>query len=168
MKRLHAIRLLAASALAAAATANSTATATPWCTADGFTVNALASPRADPSSQAQIAVTLVNHSRESCMLGGYPGVDLVGPDDPTFGATYHLPRGAGNPQTFTLVPIQTATSTLTYLPGPPNGWVPTTIVVTPPDSTTQLRTQWPDDGGSVLRQDAATHPGTFIGPLHTN
>jgi hypothetical protein len=43
--------------------------------------------------------------------------------------------------------------------------VPRTIVVTPPDGTTQLETRWIPGGIAVLRQDGATHPGTYIGPL---
>jgi hypothetical protein len=38
-------------------------------------------------------------------------------------------------------------------------------VVTPPDGTTQLETPWIPGGIAVLRQDGATHPGTYIGPL---
>jgi hypothetical protein len=69
------------------------------------------------------------------MLQGYPGVDLVGPDGPT----YSLPRQSGDPQPLALAPGASASSRLTFSPTP-NGWVPRTIVVTPPDATTQLET----------------------------
>jgi hypothetical protein len=59
------------------------------------------------------------------MLRGYPGVELVGPDGPT----YSLPRQSGDPRALTLAPGASASSRLTFLPAA-NGWVPRTIVVT--------------------------------------
>ena len=53
---------------------------------------------------------------------------------------------------------------LTFLPVL-GGWVPDTIVLTPPDTTTRLEVPWIPGGVGVARQDAATHPGTYIGPL---
>lgn len=37
------------------------------------------------------------------------------------------------------------------------------MVVTPPDETRSAELPWP--GGAVLRQDGATRPGTFVGPV---
>jgi hypothetical protein len=67
-------------------------------------------------------------------------------------------------QAFTLAPGQAAHTTITWLPpqdGP--GWTPTAILATPPNETRSARLDWP--GGAVLRQDGATHPGTYIGPV---
>ncbi|MEV0109279.1 hypothetical protein AB0H42_23465 [Nocardia sp. NPDC050799] len=89
---------------------------------------------------------------------------LVSPEDPTFGPTYRLPRQATDPAPPTVEPGAAVSSLLTYLPGGPDGWVPVTLVVTPPDTTTRLRASWPADV-SVQRQGGVTHPGTFIGPL---
>jgi hypothetical protein len=40
-------------------------------------------------------------------------------------------------------------------------WVPTQLVTTPPGETTTLTVPWPA-GLTVFRQDAATHPGTWV------
>jgi hypothetical protein len=155
-----------ASALAIPAALNTTAAAAPWCAADSLSLST--GPYGAPGDSAQIhfAVILTNISPEPCTLQGYPGVDLVGPDEPVFGPTYSLPRQSGDPQPITLAPGAAARSRLTFLPAP-DGWVPQTIVVTPPDATTQLQTPWIPGGISVARQDAATHPGTYIGPLQS-
>ncbi|MBB5917140.1 hypothetical protein BJY24_006052 [Nocardia transvalensis] len=118
----------------------------------------------DSASQGTLDVVLTNTSAQACALQGFPGVDLVGPADPTFGPTYSLPRQAADPTPQTVEPGAAVSSLLTYLPGGPDGWVPATVVVTPPDTTTQLQAPWPA-GVSVQRQDGATHPGTFVGPL---
>jgi hypothetical protein len=161
------LAVAAASALALPAASNTTAAATPWCATDSMSLSASAPPEPDPASQSHLALVLTNNSPQTCTLQGYPDVDLLGPDDPMFGPTYHLPRQAADPRPLTLAPGDSATSILTFLPGPPTGWVPSTIFVTPPRTSTQLQTPWIPFGASVLRQDAATHPGTYIGPLQS-
>jgi hypothetical protein len=153
-----------ASVLALPAALNTTAAAKPWCGADSLSLST--GPYGSPGDAAQMHfdVILTNVSPGSCTLQGYPGLDLVGPDDPVFGPTYSLPRASGDPQPITLAPGASASSRLTFLPSP-DGWVPQTIVVTPPDATTQLQSPWIPGGIPVARQDAATHPGTYIGPL---
>lgn len=132
-----------------------------------MSLSATAAPAPDPDAQTQLTLILTNVAGQSCTLQGYPDVDLLGPDDPEFGTTYHLPQQAGDPQPLTLAPGDTASAILTFLPGPPSGWVPTTILVTVPRASPKnhLQTPWIPAGTSVLRQDAATHPGTYIGPL---
>ena len=151
-----------ASALVMPATLNSVAAAAPRCGTDSLSLST--GPYGSPGDNAQMhfAVILTNISPQSCTLQGYPGVDLVGPDGPT----YSLPRQSGDPQPLTLAPGASASSRLTFLPTP-NGWVPRTIVVTPPDAATPLETPWIPGGIAVLRQDGATHPGTYIGPLES-
>ncbi len=153
-----------ASALVMPAAVNATAAAAPLCGTDSLSLST--GPYGAPGDSAQMHFTLIltNVSQESCTLRGYPGVDLVGPAYPADGPTYTLPRRSGNPQPLTLAPGASASSRLTFLPTP-DGWVPRTIVVTPPDATTQLETPWIPGGIAVLRQDGATHPGTYIGPL---
>lgn len=144
-----------------------TAAATPWCTTDSVNLTATAAPAPDPDAQSQVTLTFTNVSAQACILQGYPDVDLLGPEEPTFGSTYRLPQQAGDPQPLTLAPNDAAAATLTFLPGPPDGWVPTTIQVAMPRTSPKqhLQTSWIPAGTSVLRQDAATHPGTYIGPL---
>ncbi|GLE54524.1 DUF4232 domain-containing protein [Mycobacterium montefiorense] len=158
------------SAFAVPAAANTTAAATPWCGADSL--NLAASPPISPGQQIYLHfyVILTNVSQQTCTLQGYPGVDLVGPDDPTLGPTYSLPRQSGDVQAVVLAPGASAASLVAFLPkiGPGGwepAWPPTTIVVTPPDSTTALQTPWIADGLTVLRQGDGTHPGGRVGPL---
>jgi Protein of unknown function (DUF4232) len=160
---IRAASMAVASVLVIPAAPNTTAAAAPSCGTDSLSLST--GPYGSPgdSSQMHFAVILTNISQQSCTLQGYPGVDLVGPADPN-GPTYSLPRRSGNPQPLTLAPGASASSRLTFLPTA-DGWVPATIVVTPPDATTQLETPWIPGGIAVLRQDSATHPGTYIGPL---
>ena len=147
-----------------------TAAATPWCGADAL--NLTASPPISPGQQVYLHfyVILTNVSQQSCTLQGYPGVDLVGPDEPPSGPTYSLPRESGDVRPVALAPGASAASLVAFLPkiGPDGlepAWPPTTIVVTPPDSTTQLQTPWVPGGLTVLRQGDGTHAGGHVGPL---
>jgi Protein of unknown function (DUF4232) len=156
--------LAVASALVMPAAVNATAAAAPMCAADSLSLSTGPYGAPGDSAQMHFAVILTNISSQSCTLRGYPGVDLVGSADQQNGPTYSLPRQSGAPQPLTIAPGASASSRLTFLPTP-NGWVPRTIVVTPPDTTAQLETPWIPGGIAVLRQDGATHPGTYIGPL---
>ena len=149
-----------------AATANTTAAAAPWCGTQSLSLSTGALTTTEYVGQEQLEVVLTNVSQQSCTLRGYPGVDLVGPDDPMWGPVYSLPREDGDPQPFTLEPGASATSILTFgQPSTPDRWVPTSIVVTPPDATSQLEVPWIPGDMAVQRQDGATHPATYIGPL---
>lgn len=143
--------------------ATTSAAAPAPCAAEALNLSTRERP-SDSPGQSRLEVVLTNTSAQSCAVQGFPGVDLVGPADPTFGPTYQLPRQAADPAPLTVEPGAAVSSLLTYLSGGPDGWVPATIVVTPPDTTTQLQAPW-QAGVSVQRQDGATHPGTFIGPL---
>ena len=102
-----------------------------------------------------------NTSDQPCTMTGFGGVDLRGPDDPTFGPSYSLPRSSDQPTTITLEPGGTGITTITTLSG--GDWTPTEVVVTAPDETTSTTVPW--RGGPVQRQDGATRPGSFIGPV---
>lgn len=160
--------LAAVSTLVVAVVAGPPAAATPWCASDSLSLTTSTFPPPDPASQSYIALVLTNESEQPCALQGYPDVQLIGAEDPMFGPIYVVPRQAGDPQPLTLAPADSARSILTYLPGPPDGWIPDTIVVRPPHTSTRLETPWIIPGTSVVRQDAATHPGTYIGPLQPN
>jgi hypothetical protein len=152
------------SAFATAVAANTTSSAAPWCDTDSLSLRTGPYGAPGDASQIHFDVTLTNTSPKSCALQGYPGVELVGPDDPMWGPVYSLPRQEGDPQPLTLAPGASASSRLTFLPAP-DGWVPTSIVVTPPDATTRLEVPWIPGSVAVSRQDGASHPGTYIGPL---
>jgi hypothetical protein len=116
------------------------------------------------AGQRHTTVVWTNTSSATCTMTGFGGVDLKGPNDPTFGDTYSLPRSAKKPTTVRLVPGGRAHTTITWLPPQDGtGWTPTQIVITPPDEVSSAALQWP--GGEILRQDGATHPGSFIDPV---
>lgn len=154
------------SALAFAAAAIPPASAQPWCGTDSLVLSRGELTTTEFVGQDHLEVILTNISQQSCTLQGYPGVDLVGPDVPTWGPVFSLTRQSGDPQPFTLEPGASATSILTIgAPSAPEDfWYPTTLVVTPPDATTQLQMPW-IPYTPVLRQDGATSPATYIGPL---
>ncbi|WP_433192957.1 DUF4232 domain-containing protein [Nocardia sp. CA-107356] len=120
----------------------------------------------NPSGQNHLTLVLTNTSSQECTLQGFPGVDLVGPNDPTYGPTYSVPRRSENPEPLTIAPGGSVGSDLAYVTGGADGWRPDTVSVTPPDNTTQLQVPWNSEL-RVLRQDGATHPGTHVGPLQS-
>ncbi len=142
--RIAGVVIAVVSAFATAMTANTASYAAPWCGTDSLSLTT--GPYGAPGDAPQIHfdVTLTNTSPESCALQGYPGVDLIGPDDPSWGPVYSLPRQDVEAAPLTLAPGASASSRLTFLPTP-DGWIP--------------------GGIAVLRQDGASHPGTYIGPL---
>lgn len=164
-------------ATAGAAAATSAAAASPAavrrCVAGDLSVRL--GNRTGDAAAGQYTVPLVftNTSAKPCELYGVPGVDLVGPRDPN-GTTYSLRRPGADAaqQRITLAPRQSAHSVLTYLTDTPGSegslgsrnWVPVQVVTTPPGDTHQLVTPW-TTGDSVLRQDSATRPGSFVGPI---
>ncbi|OAR22107.1 hypothetical protein A8W25_27995 [Streptomyces sp. ERV7] len=115
----------------------------------------------NPAIQYALTITLTNKSAKSCALTGYPGVDLVGP------LTWSLPRQtAERPHRVTVRPGATTTFNIYYLPytqGSGEEFRPTRIVVTPPGETHSHTLRWPV--GSILLQDGATHPGTYVSPV---
>lgn len=113
------------------------------------------------SGQQRTILAWRNTTDRPCTMTGFGGVDLQGPDDPTFGPTYSLPRSSEEPTTITLQPGGTGITTITTLSG--GDWTPTEVVVTAPDETTSKTVPW--RGGPVQRQDGATRPGSFIGPV---
>lgn len=120
--------------------------------------------KADTPGQYDLELTYRNISGSTCALYGVPGVDLVGPNDPVHGDTYSLPR-INNGPAYNEVPAgSSAKASITFLAADPSEtdpWIPTTIVTTPPGQYTQLTASWPGRY-SVLRQDSATHPGTWV------
>ncbi|MFE0648289.1 DUF4232 domain-containing protein [Streptomyces sp. NPDC059534] len=114
--------------------------------------------------QGAVVVRLTNKSGAPCTLKGYPGVDLVGD------TTWSLPRQTSQtPRPVTLKPGATTTFTLTYQSYEEGSGVeltPKRIVVTPPGETHSTTLTW--DFSSVLLQDGATHPGTYVGPVGGN
>lgn len=163
---LGALALLAgAGAVAVAAPAQAAARAQAPCLLKGSF-----GARTGSAGQSQVAVVLRNDGFAACTLRGFPEVELIGPADPDLGAVYALPRQQVAARTVVLRPGQKARFTLTWLPAEPGGprWLPGYLRVVIPASAGSsasfpLALAW--RLGAVMRQDGATHPGTFVGPL---
>ncbi|GAB3135969.1 hypothetical protein GCM10027258_09300 [Amycolatopsis stemonae] len=139
-------------------------TATPRCTtADLEVLLGKPAEKKDASGQYDIPLTFRNTTDHTCGLYGVPGVDLVGPDEATFGPVYHLPRIDNGVKYNEVTAGTTASATITVLKpaaGEP-AWTPAKLNTIPPGSTKALSAKWPADL-PVLRQDAATHPGSYV------
>jgi len=122
-----------------------------------------------PSGQFHVNLVFTNTPYEKpCRISGFPDVELIGPVNPAFGSIYVLPDQAGHSQSTVLRSGQSAHAVLTWLPSSTRSdrWVPAYIrVVVPTSSGPSFAIALPWRFGAVLRQDAATHPGTYIGPL---
>ena len=174
-----------AALLALPVATNTTAAAMPWCGADSLSLSTTPPiyPTPDPYPYIYFSVLLTNVSEQTCTLHGYPGVDLVGPGgqipgvppdpaNPPFDGIVSASRTGGDMQPVPLVPGATASSRVGFMPkttatGLAPAWPPTTIVVTPPDSTTQLQTPWPSGGFTVLLIGDGTMPFVTVDPLQT-
>nr|WP_318306552.1 DUF4232 domain-containing protein [Amycolatopsis sp. MEP2-6] len=139
-------------------------TATPRCTtADLEVLLGKPAEKNDAPGQYDIPLTYRNTTNHTCGLYGVPGVDLVGPDEPTFGPVYHLPRVDNGVKYNEVTAGTTASATITVVKpaaGEP-AWTPSKLNTIPPGSTQPLTADWPADL-PVLRQDAATHPGSYV------
>lgn len=135
---------------------------TPRCTTADLKVS-LGKPAEEAPGQFEIPLTYENTSKRTCGLYGVPGVDLVGPDDATFGPVYHLPRIDNGVKDNEVPAGKTASATITVLK--PSGgaatWTPAKLKTIPPGQTRPLTADWPANL-PVLRQDAATHPGSYV------
>ncbi|MCX5200446.1 DUF4232 domain-containing protein [Streptomyces sp. NBC_00237] len=131
----------------------------------GFQVD----PGGEATAQAQgkVTITLTNKGTAPCSLKGYPGVDLMSSP----GDTWSLTRQTSvKPKALTLDPGGDAYFTITYLPYSAEGnskdaeFKAATITLTPPGETESKDLPWPHRT-PLLKQDAATHPGTYVGPV---
>jgi Protein of unknown function (DUF4232) len=118
--------------------------------------------------QFHLDLVFVNRGEARCRLAGWPDVELIGPNDPTFGSIYDLPRQSGRRETVTLPAGESAHATLTWLPPADHvtRWVPGYVRVVVPTAngpSGPMAVAW--NRGPVLRQDRATYPGTYIGPI---
>jgi hypothetical protein len=117
-----------------------------------------AAPDRSSDQQQRTGIAVRNDSGHTCVVGGFPGVDLTGGS-----VTWSLTRQAANYQVITLHPGDTTDFSITFLPDPNGKWTPRTVTVTPPNETTSVTLTWP--WGPVLLQDGATHPGTYVGAI---
>ena len=129
------------------------------CAAGDLSVT-LGAARASTGGQYERPVILTSHASRDCTVTGYPGVQLVARD----GATYDVVRSPlVRPTRIVLAPGGEARATLRYLtvaPGAEGAFDAVRLVVTPPNTFTQVPLAW--DAGPVLDQSGATNPGTYI------
>jgi hypothetical protein len=116
------------------------------------------------SAQRTQVVDLTNKGSSACTLDGFPGVDLTGIANGQQGYTWSLVRQSASYSTVTLQPGGTAHFSLVYLPGTSASTdiTVTKLVMTPPNDYTQAELTW---NQSVVLQDGATRPGTYITPV---
>ncbi|MDT0424667.1 MULTISPECIES: DUF4232 domain-containing protein [Streptomyces] len=177
MKTTRALVALTAVAAAGLATAtpalaaSAKAAPTRCHTADlkaGFATGGDAAPEMDKvNSQTQAFIWFTNKSTRACTLYGFPGVDMVGAQKTD--GTWSLVRSSRKPTKITLGKGDTTDFSVNLLPvakstAAKEKFVPAKFLVTPPDETTHFTLKWPF-GGQILKQDGATHPGTFLNPV---
>ncbi|HEY6493739.1 MAG TPA: DUF4232 domain-containing protein [Trebonia sp.] len=127
----------------------------------GFTFGA----KTGTTAQQTQVVDLTNKGSSACTMDGFPGVDLVGVAHGQQNYSWPLVRSSARYSQVTLQPHGVAHFDLMYLPFAPGDGTDITvikIVLTPPNTSTQTDLTW---NQQVLLQDAATHPGTYIGPV---
>jgi Protein of unknown function (DUF4232) len=135
--------------------------AAPRCPTAGLSVT-LGAPQGPAGGQQTMSLAFTNTSAAACTMTGYPGVNLVAGS-----VQWALARQSAAPEPVVLRPGGQAHSTLTILrwsAGDGTSFASARIYVTPPDETTFATVAWPR-GVILVRQDEATRPGTFIGPV---
>ncbi len=116
------------------------------------------------AAQRTQVVDLTNKGSSACTLQGFPGVDLNGLANGQQDYTWSLERQSVSYAAVTLRPGETGHFSLIYLPGnsASGDMSVTKLVITPPNDYTQAEVTW---NQSVVLQDGATHPGTYVTPV---
>jgi Protein of unknown function (DUF4232) len=116
------------------------------------------------SAQRTQAVVLTNKGSSACTLQGFPGVDLSGIANGQQNYSWSLERQSDSYTPVTLQPGAAGHFTVIYLPGTSASGDMTVnkLIITPPNDYTQAEVTW---NQSVVLQDGATHPGTYITPV---
>ncbi|QES45023.1 hypothetical protein DEJ49_32110 [Streptomyces venezuelae] len=171
-RRITRTTALAAAAAVAApmallAAAGNASAATPTCRTDqlkaSWTDKGTAKSDSPTGEQEMAVVELKNSGSETCTLKGQPGVTLTqkGQDSETLRES-----SKSKEKLVSLDPGKSTTFTLVFLSEkdePKQGFTPETAVVTPPGNkdTVDLPWKW----GPVTKQESATHPGNWVGPV---
>ncbi|MCQ8192185.1 DUF4232 domain-containing protein [Streptomyces rugosispiralis] len=161
----------AATAIPASAATTAKAAPTRCHTADlkaGFATGEDAKPEMDQTErQTQAYIWFTNQSNRTCTLSGFAGVDMIGAQSTD--GTWSLARSSKTPEKMILEPGDTTDFSITLLPVAASTpqkekFVPAKFLVTPPNETAHFTLKWPF-GGQILKQDGATHPGTYLNPV---
>jgi hypothetical protein len=168
---LAAVVVGGSAAAAVPASAATKAEPTRCHTADlkaGFATGDDARPEMEQSEkQTQAYIWFTNQSKRTCTLSGFAGVDMVGAQQTD--GTWSLARSSKAPVKMTLEQGDTVDFSITLLPvagstPQKEKFVPAKFLVTPPNETEHFTLAWPF-GGQILKQDAATHPATYLNPI---
>jgi flagellar capping protein FliD len=117
------------------------------------------------SSQVIQWVQLSNDTSTPCTMDGFAGVNLVGSASGKSDYSWSLERDSESYSKITLQAGEAAYFGIKYLPWASGDSAPINvakIVLTPPNTTTSVTLPW---SASVLLQDEATHPGTYLTPI---
>jgi len=117
------------------------------------------------TSQIVQWVQLSNDTSTPCTMDGFAGVNLVGSASGNSNYTWPLDRDSESYSKITLQAGESAYFGIKYLAwasGDGTDFNVANVVLTPPNTTTSITLPW---SASVLLQDAATHPGTYITPI---
>ncbi|PKW12358.1 Protein of unknown function [Streptomyces sp. 1222.5] len=134
----------------------------------GFATGEDAKPEMDQTKkQTQAFIWFTNQSNRSCTLSGFAGVDMIGAQKTD--STWSLVRSAKKPEKMVLGHGDTVDFSINLLPvarstPQKEKFVPAKFLVTPPNETKHFALKWPF-GGQILKQDGATHPGTYVNPV---
>ncbi|WP_055555397.1 DUF4232 domain-containing protein [Streptomyces sp. NBRC 110028] len=121
-------------------------------------------PDMEYDEQQTARVVLRNTGPADCVMAGFPGVQLRA----ATGETWDLRRTDDKPRTVRLDAGGRATFDITFLASTRDDdrkFKPAQVLVTPPNERRSIPLDWPY-GGELLDQAAATHPGTFVGPVN--
>jgi len=118
------------------------------------------------TSQVTQAVDMTNEGSSPCTMDGFAGVNLVGSARGETDYQWPLDRSTTSYSLVTLQPGGTAHFNLVYLPAQAGDTAieVTKIVITPPNDYSSASLPWSE---SILLQDGATHPGTWIMPVQS-
>lgn len=117
----------------------------------------------DDAIQRRMPILLTNQGRDTCVVRGFPEVTLEGED----GTSWELMRTNGPAEPVLVAPGEHASADLTYLTmgsDADNAWLVGGMSVTPPNTTDAQNVVWPEVA-AIVKQDGATHPGTYIAPV---
>ena len=136
------------------------------CQAADLTI-ALDGQASTSGSTSQYTQTLgvTNKGSAACTMDGFFGVDLVGAANGQQNYSWPLERSSESYSTVTLKSGESAYFGINYLASAAVDSAPinvTKIELTPPNTTTTVSIPW---SVSVVLQDAATHPGTYLSPV---
>ncbi|MFJ4963404.1 DUF4232 domain-containing protein [Streptomyces sp. NPDC088729] len=148
------------------------AAATPACTGAEVKPSIVHGTDADPdphAGQTSAVLLLTNTGKRTCTVKGHMGVDLIAANKDR----WSLARQKKVSERITLRPGTATMAELTFLPwnaeeqegSGAEEFKPVKVAMTPPNTTTTTTVSWPWPSLGLIRQDGATHPGTWVSPL---